>query len=251
MLRFKHMLLAATLIAGGAGGAAYAQMGTTFDPAQLPTVTGKVAQYLPTPRGEVDGLLLDDGTEVHFPPHMSTELVFAVKPGDSVTIHGLKARAEPLVDAASITNDATKVTVVNSGPWRHDDATTMNAQGRIKADLHGPRGEFNGVVLDNGTVVHLPPPEATRLADQLAVGKTIVVQGDGFSGPLGTAIGAREIGPDSAHLVAIAGPHPGWERWARDRFGPHHPGMHPGMDDDAPPPPPPGGPGAPPPPPAQ
>jgi len=244
MLRLKHVLLAATLIAGGAGGVAYAQMGAAFDPAQLPTVTGKVAQYLPTPRGDVDGLLLDDGTEVHFPPHLSAELVFAVKPGDSVTVHGLKARAEPLVDAASITNDATKVTVVNGGPWRHDEMTQMDAQGRIKADLHGPRGEFNGVVLDDGTVIHLPPPEATRLADQLAVGKTIVAKGEGFSGDLGKAIGARAIGPDSTHLVAIAGPHPGWEHWAHEHFGhgPHVPGMHPDMDGDAPPPP-----GAPPP----
>jgi hypothetical protein len=247
MLRLRDTLLTATLIALAASGVAYAQMSSNFDPAQLPTVTGKVAQYLPTPRGDVDGLLLEDGTEVHFPPHLSAELVFAVKPGDSVTIHGLKARAEPMVDAASITNDATKVTVVDTGPWHHSEASDVHVQGRIKAELHTSRGDLSGVVLDDGTVVHLPPPEAARLADQLAVGKMLVAYGDGFSGPLGRAIGARQIGPDSAHMVAVGGPRPGWERWMHEHFG-HGPGGGPGMGEDAPPPPPPG---APPPPPAQ
>ncbi len=55
----------------------------------------------------MDGLILDDGTEVHLPPHLGAQLVAAVKPGDVVTIHGLRARAVPMVQAVSITNDAT------------------------------------------------------------------------------------------------------------------------------------------------
>lgn len=249
MTRLKTALLAAGLLAG-AGGLASAQMAGSFDPAQLPTVTGRVAQYLPTPRGEVDGMLLDDGTEVHVPPHMSSQLVFAVKPGDRVTVHGLKARAAAMVAAASVTNDATHVTVTDEGPRR---AAPMQAQGKIRAVLHGPRGDANGVALEDGTVVRMPPPEARRLADQLAVGRTLVVKGDGVETPLGRALGARELGPDAAHLVAVAGPRPGWEHpgWGpggehgpKDRpwRHPHGPGGMPGDDmdgPDAPPPPPP------------
>jgi hypothetical protein len=44
-----------------------------------------VARYTLTPRGDVDGLLLSDGTEVHFPPHISAQLVYAIKPGDAIT----------------------------------------------------------------------------------------------------------------------------------------------------------------------
>jgi hypothetical protein len=241
MSRLKSALLAATLLTAGAV-AAHAQLGTTYDPAQLPTIKGKVTQYLPTPRGEVDGFMLDDGTEVHLPPHLSTQLVFAVKPGDAVTIHGLKARAIPMVAAMSVTNDATNVTVAD-GFAHHDEAAEEVVHGTVKADLHGLRGEVNGVLLDDGTVVHMPPPEAHRLGDALAVGKTLVVHGDGIGGILGKSIGAREIGPDDAHLVRVAGPHFGpWdhEHGPRDhgmgRFG-HGPG--PGPKDDAPPPPPP------------
>ena len=49
---------------------------------------GTVRQYLMNPHGEVDGLLLNDGTQINFPPHMADELVGAVKPGQQVGIQG-------------------------------------------------------------------------------------------------------------------------------------------------------------------
>jgi hypothetical protein len=250
MSRLRTALLAATLLAAGAGGVALAQMDSTFDFDQLPAIHGTVAQYLPTPRGDVDGFMLSDGTEVHVPPHLSTQLVFAVKPGDQVTVHGLKARALKLVAAASVTNDATHVTIAWSGPPRLRGAAEMEAQGMVKAPLYGPRGEVSGALLADGTVIRLPPPEAQRLADVLAVGKALVARGEGYAGPLGRALDVREIGPDAAHLQPVAGPRPPWDgRWWREhmehRMGEHGMGGRmehgmPGMPgDDAPPPPPP------------
>jgi hypothetical protein len=243
-VNLKTVLLASALMALGAGDIALAQLGPTYDPAQLPEVKGKVVQYLPTPRGDVDGLLLDDGTEVQVGPFASTQLVFAIKPGDSVTVHGLKARALPMVAAGSITNDATGVTVLSAGP-RLQPPPEVDIQGKIRAALHDLRGETNGVLLDDGTVVRLPPHEAQKLGDALAAGKEIVVHGLGYAGPLGKAVAAREIGPDAAHLTKISGPRPGWgmlgrehwfHHWGHDGDGPakHGPGP-----DDAPPPPPP------------
>ena len=231
MSRLRTALLGAAVLAAGVGGIAYAQMdGSAFDLDQLPTVKGTVAQYLPTPRGDVDGLLLNDGTEVHVPPRLSTQLVFAVKPGDAVTVHGLRARAVKLVAAASITNDASHVTVAWDGPPHMREGTEMQAEGAVKATLYGPRGEANGVLLADGTVVHMPPPEAQRLADMLGVGKPLVVHGTGYTGALGRALDARQVGPDAAHLVPVAGPHPPWaEHWWREHMGG---GMHPGMMGD-------------------
>ena len=249
MSRLRTALLAATVLAASAGGIAYAQMDATFDLDQLPATKGTVAQYLPTPRGEVDGLLLDDGTEVHVPPPLSTQLVFAVKPGDAVTIHGLKARAVKLIAAASITNDATHVTVAWNGPPHMREGTAMTAQGTVKAPLYGMRGDINGVLMADGTVVRLPPPEAQRLADMLAAGKPLSAQGDGYAGALGRAIDARRIGPDDAHLQPVAGPRPPWGgHFWREHMG-HGSDRDmkagPGWDNDGP-----GGP-PPPPPPAQ
>src|SRR5216683_105562 len=78
-----------------------------YDPQQLPAQRGQVQQFTLTPRGDIDGLILTDGTEVKTPPHLSTLIGYAIKPGDAVTIHGLHAAALPLVQAVSITDDAT------------------------------------------------------------------------------------------------------------------------------------------------
>src|SRR6202163_2544703 len=124
------------------------------DAEQLPETKGTVRQYTLTPRGDVDGFILTDGTEVKVPKHLSAQLVYAVRPGDAVTVRGLKAKALPLVDAASVTNDKSGATVVDNGPPDGPDrgASETTLSGRIAATLHGKRGETNGVVLDNGTI---------------------------------------------------------------------------------------------------
>ena len=53
------------------------------------TVQGAVSQYLMNPNGEVDGLLLADGTQVHFPPHMSADLTQTVRTNDNVNAQGV------------------------------------------------------------------------------------------------------------------------------------------------------------------
>ena len=244
----RAALLAATLIAGGGVAWAAVQSGAgVYDASQLPAVQGTVAQYDLTPRGDVDGLLFEDGTEVHFPPHLSTEIVAVVKPGDKVTVHGLKARALPLVQAMSVTADATGKTVQDTGPAGGPPAgpgphhfgpppepptggQPITAQGVVKAQLHGPRGELNGALLADGTIVRLPPPEAERLADQIKPGQTIYVQGDGFANNLGKLVLARGIGPSADKLTEIRMPMPPWH---------HGPGGEHGGP-GAPPPPPPG-----------
>ena len=231
-MKRKSFLMLATALVLGAGavhGVAMAQMpgpmsarggasaaAPVYDPAQLPQIKGTVAQYSLTSQGEVDGLILADGTEVHVPPFVSTQLVFAVKPGDAVTIHGLKAQAIPMVMARSVKNDATGATVLVTMPQRHGGTgATLEAAGKITALLHSPHGEANGVRLEDGTLVRLPPGEAKRLADLLAPGNSIAVRGEGYAGPLGRVVAARQLGADKDSLKEVAGPKPG-ER----RFGP-------------------------------
>jgi hypothetical protein len=212
-MRTRYVLLAAALFAGDAAIAIAQNAGAHapgYDPSQLPAIEGKVAQYSPTPRGDVDGLILIDGTQVHSPPHLGTRLVFAVKPSDAVTVRGLRARAIPMVQAISVSNDATGDTVTDNagGPGPRGVGQTLTAEGRIKAQLHGPLGDLNGAPLEDGTIVHLPPPEAHRLAAELTPGGPPYVQGDGFAGPLGRVIEATSIGPNRDELAQIAAPPP-------------------------------------------
>jgi hypothetical protein len=234
MTRKSLLMLAGALVLGAGvvqgAGLAMAQPAhrgagnaPVYDPAQLPEIKGKVAQYSLTPRGMVDGLILADGTEVHVPPFVSTQLVFAVKPGDAVTIHGLKARAVPMVAARSITNDATGTTVLAMPQRGPGQGAALEAEGKVAAMLHTPRGEANGVRLEDGTIVRLPPPEAKRLAETLAVGKSVVVRGEGYAGPMGRVIAARQLGETKDSLKDVAAP-----RHGERRFGP---GMRHGMHD--------------------
>ena len=260
----KTLLLTAGAAGVLGGGLAYAQTDSAYDARQMPETRGVVAQYDLTPRGDLDGLILQDGTEVHLPPHLSTELAALVRPGSAVTIHGLHARALALVQALSITDDASGRTVTDDSPGAppgshgppgpfgplgppglhgpfepgphgpfgppgpHDEGQPLEAQGAVKMLLHGPRGDFNGVLLDNGTMIHLPPPEATRLAADLAVGKPVAASGFGVRNTLGESIGARRIGATADTMAEVAAPPHG---------GPHGPPPRPGGPDDAPPPP--------------
>ena len=96
---------------GGFAVLAQSQQTALYDPA----TKGVVKQYTLGTRGDVDGLILVDGTEVKIAPYLSSETAFTVHPGDAVTIRGLKARALPLIDAAAITNDRTGLVVSDQG----------------------------------------------------------------------------------------------------------------------------------------
>jgi hypothetical protein len=206
----KQKAVLATVLLACVAGAALANATGGFDPKQLPETKGKVLEYSLTPRGDVDGVILADGTEVHLPPHLGTQLVFAVKPGDAVSIRGLKARAVAMIQAISITNDANGNEVVDQGmggpPVPSGAAETVTAAGKVKEQLHGPRGDLNGVLLEDGTIVRLPPPEAARLSDMLTPGGTLHVQGDGYDGKLGRVVAANTIGSDASKMVQVAQP---------------------------------------------
>lgn len=195
-----------------------------YNPDQLPVLRGRVQQFTLTPRGDIDGLILTDGTEVDTPPYLSTQIAYAVKPGDMVTIHGLHAAALPLVRAVSVTDDATGRTVIDTGPPGPGRGpmppppaapATSNAgsfprltevQGKVRIVLRGPQGDPNGALLDDGAIVRLPPPEAYRFATMLQPGQTIVAEGTELVTPMGRVLDAEQLGPSRNQLSLVATP---------------------------------------------
>jgi hypothetical protein len=214
-----------------------------YDPHQLPAQRGQVLQFTLTPRGVIDGLILADGTEVKTPPHLSTEIAYCVKPGDTVTIHGLRAAALPLVQAVSITDDQIGRTVIDDGPLgparglsapppptvltggRSAGLNALfsgltEAKGRVRMSLHGPQGELNGALLVDGTVLRLPPPQAYRFATLLQPGETLVAEGVGLATPIGRVLEVQQIGASRQELSLVETP-PGS---GRSRRPPEPPG---------------------------
>lgn len=101
---------------GPAGVAAPGFAPAMGDPAQLPETRGTGRRFTLTPTGELDGVILTDGTQVHLPPHLTDQVASAVRPGDAVSVRGYRAAAVPLVAAVSITDARSGQTVVDTGP---------------------------------------------------------------------------------------------------------------------------------------
>ena len=153
------------------------------DPNQLPADRGELQLFTSTPRGDIDGFILTDGAEVKTPPRLSTQIALIIRPGDDVTARGLKAAKLPLIQAMSVTYDRDGRTVVDKGP----EALSANAQGgarenhsvagQVRMVLHGPLGEINEVLLVDGTILRLPPPDLERFTALLAPGQHHAAEG--------------------------------------------------------------------------
>jgi hypothetical protein len=222
-----------------------------YPPQQLPAQRGQVQQFTMTPRGDIDGLILSDGTEVKTPPHLSAEIAYSIKPGDTVTVHGLRAAALPLVQAVSITDDATGRTVIDYGRlgprrgpgagWTAPIPGPTAVQGRVRIALHGREGEVNGILLEDGTVLRLPPPEAYRFAALLQPGQTVFAEGAEFTTPIGKVLEVWRLGTSRDQLSQLQLPAgPSKARKKGRRGPPAVAGLAPGLPPAgfAPPPPP-------------
>jgi hypothetical protein len=192
-----------------------------YDPQQFPAIRGELDRLTLTARGEIDGFILKDGMEVKTAPDLSTQIAFAIKPGDRVTVHGLKAAALPLVSAVSITDEATHRTVTDSaisgampmapprpprGAPPPPPAATSETSGRVRMALHGPQGEINGVLLDNGTILRFPPDQGAPLATLIQPRQLVVAEGIAITNALGTVVDVQQIGPSRNQLTAVGPP---------------------------------------------
>jgi hypothetical protein len=197
-----------------------------YDPQQFPAIRGEIERLTLTARGDIDGVILKDGTEVKTSPDLSTQIAFVLKPGDRVTVHGLRAAALPLVRAVSITDEVTHRTVSDS-----DGSTPMDrppprpappprgsplpqlgvsseTSGRVRMALHGPQGEVNGVLLENGTILRFPLDPAGQLAAAIQPRQSVVAEGITVTNSLGTVVDVHQFGPSRDRLVAVGPPMP-------------------------------------------
>jgi hypothetical protein len=211
-MRMRPVLIAAAFV-GAVGTAAMAQQVASYDPQQLPTMQGKVAQYSLTPRGDVDGVILDDGTQVHLPPHLGGQMTKVIKPGETITVRGLKALAVPVIQAYSLTSAAGRM-IIDTGPPvlpprpLATDVQWLAVSGLVREPLYGPAGDMNGALLEDGTQVHVPPGQASALSDKLRAGKMLSAQGYGVSSIYGRSLDAQQIGPSPTQLVQVGPPSP-------------------------------------------
>ena len=98
--------------------------------------------------------------------------------------------------------------------------------------LHGPQGEVNGALLDDGTLLRFAPDRAEQLSALLTPRQSLVAEGVAVTNALGTVMDVQQIGPSRDRLVAVGPP-----ARPRDGRGPAGSRRPPPPPNGAPPPP--------------
>lgn len=173
---------------------------------------GVIERYILDPRGEVEGLLLRDGSHMYVTSRAADQLIRALKPGDHVQVSGRRKPKVGLIHPDVIKNLSNATTFVV--PLRLDlpmqeqerrlSVTEMNAAGTIRRLLYHPLKDMvQGMILSDETQIRLPPDASADLRRSLRVGESVAIRGNGTTNQFGRAIEAVAIGRDSSSLVPL------------------------------------------------
>ena len=178
---------------------------------QTTVVQGPVAQYLMNPDGVIDGLLLTNNTTVRFPPHLGQVLAQTVNPQDVVRVEGT-FEVPGTIHASSIVDLESRRSVVEAPPSqkyprmpRPGSVTRqpLNASGTIRVLSHAKRGEIDGAILSDGTVLHFAPSAGSQFSALLQEGHALAATGYGTSNEYGRSLEADALGVSMSQLQTI------------------------------------------------
>ncbi|HET9019428.1 MAG TPA: hypothetical protein VFN46_07580 [Acetobacteraceae bacterium] len=223
------MLLRIILLAAALPGAALASDRPADPPpagAQGAAITdGTVARFTLAPDGRINGLLLDNGTEVQVPPHLADQLLQAVRPGDNVHVQGWRTPTPGVLDASSLTDARSGRAVVVASPAaalapatpaRRDRTTPRplglpppgaqetTRSGRVLQLLHDAGGMTDGALLGDGMELRMPARAAAQVAPLLQPGTKVTAQGYALETPYGAVMAVQAIGASAETLTQVA-----------------------------------------------
>jgi hypothetical protein len=168
--------------------------------ADILTVRGTVQSFTTAPKGETDGLMLTDGTSVHWPPQMSDRFKSIVDKGDKVKVIGWMEtgkKGDTKLEISSLTNLNTNQTRENDGfppavlearaNFGPGNGELLTVNGSVKEFTTAKKGEVDGFIVSDGRQVHWPPNMANRFSDFVAKGDKVRVTGFWETGKKGDA----------------------------------------------------------------
>ena len=178
-MRRRHFFLTALAAPALAQGV----RGVWFDPTQLPSYSGRLERALMNPAGEFDRLLFREGAQIVFPPSEAGDINEAVRPGDAMTVWGIRARLAPVITMLAWSKaEGEPPRFVAQPSWfapTRRGTQPLSVSGVIDRTLMTPQGEGMGVLLQSGDVIRLPPANHAALGDALKDGATIFAEGLG------------------------------------------------------------------------
>jgi hypothetical protein len=164
-------------------------------------IRGTVRSLTTAPKGEIDGALLDNGTTLHWPPHLEDSFKAVAVVGERVEATGqteTAPRGEVHFEVQRLTNLRSNAVAVNDdcgppppkargprGRARPDDRDATTVRGVVRSLTTAPKGEIDGAVLDDGTSLHWPPHLEANFKEVVAVGDRVEATGRTETAPRG------------------------------------------------------------------
>jgi hypothetical protein len=179
-------------------------------------ISGTIERFLINPNGDIDGILLTDGTQVPTPPPLSAQVGASLHAAQRVRISGIRVGTLPLIAQAQVF-DANGHSIVNGAvppppppPSSAPTLAPMIDSGVIERLIYAPRGGVAGVLLDDGTILRMPRPAVDQVSNLLQPGSTLSARGFGVQSPYGRAIEVTALGrsPTSEQTLITPRPRP-------------------------------------------
>ncbi|MBD2754994.1 hypothetical protein [Spirosoma validum] len=152
----------------------------------LTTVSGTVGQWTGNDDAVLDGFTLTGSsgaaTTVKFPAHLGQQVQKAIRSGSSVNVTGF-AETTPQGETRFRMNSLTagKTTIYDAPPTPRTSTPETPALATVTGKIADYRlnreGRVSGLVLDDKTIVSIPPHVAYQLTDLAKKGSAITVQG--------------------------------------------------------------------------
>ncbi len=209
------------------------------------TITGVVRNFNYGPGG-LDGLILDRGTVVHFPPEYGNQVTALAPAGSSIAASGwshVGPAGDSLFDADMITNQRSRASVTLTGaappplapppppgpagapppsppgqagyvpqppgPFPHAaSGPSTVVSGNVRSFNYGPDGQVNGLILSGGTVIYFPPEYADEVTRTVAVSGRVRVTGEQRASPTGKRLIDAQVitNQQSSSSVTLSNP---------------------------------------------
>jgi len=174
------------------------------------TISGVVRGFNYGPGG-ADGLILDQGTVIHFPPEYSSQVSAAAPIGSAVAAAGwshIGPAGDTLFDADTITNQRSRASIAmaaapsppppgpppppppapSRGLYPSAVGPLIELTGVVRSLNYDVGGQVNGFVLSDKTPVYFPPEFADQITRSVAVGGHVKVTGSLRAGPTGNRL---------------------------------------------------------------
>jgi hypothetical protein len=118
---------------------------------------------------------------VNFPTHMGSELTAAIKTGNTISVNGIEQttpQGEKAIKLVSITANGTTINETPPvKPTTPPKEEFLNGSGKISELQKDKQGNVKGYILDNKTILRIPPNVAKQLNMLAVAGATISYSG--------------------------------------------------------------------------